>query len=261
MNLQASNTPLTRFLHGFAPLRALAKRALAGTTIEQRFHGGVICLNAVEHAWAWTGRLRYESFDALLQTVLVDRAKDADVFIDIGSNLGAMTLSVVLHAPHVRAVSVDPNGRAVQLLKRSLARNRLTTRVTVIEAAAGSEDGSVIFDDTGSVTGHVSDRGRTVRSIDIRRLIAAELARGRCVLKMDVEGYETRLLPLLADVEHKDRLTVVVEVHALEFNDVGDPERVLATLRAMSATLTTLDGQPIDMVPASAISQIVACWS
>jgi len=43
---------VVRNLHRFAPIRAIGKRLLRRRTIRQPFHGGVICLDAVDHSWA-----------------------------------------------------------------------------------------------------------------------------------------------------------------------------------------------------------------
>ncbi len=59
-----------KLLHKFRFLRLIAKKLAKKLTIKQRFYNGIICLNAVEHSWAWTVKNRYETFDIELQKAL-----------------------------------------------------------------------------------------------------------------------------------------------------------------------------------------------
>ena len=133
--------------HRWPALRALGKRLLRRRTVRQPFHGGVICLDAVEQSWAWTGSIRLESWDRHIQDRLLALSRDCRTMIDIGANLGAMSLSVALRNPDIAIICVEPNRRAAELLRQSIALNRLGDRVTVREAVAGQTDGSVGFEE------------------------------------------------------------------------------------------------------------------
>jgi hypothetical protein len=82
-----------RALHRIAFLRRWAKRIAAGWTITQPFHGGVICLDAVEHSWAWTGTRRLENFEREVQDRLLERLRGRELLSDIGSNIGGFDRS------------------------------------------------------------------------------------------------------------------------------------------------------------------------
>jgi len=132
-------------IHRAHSLRALGKRLLRNRVIKQPFHGGVICLDAVEHSWAWTGAARLESWDRPLQDRLLAISRDCQTMIDVGSNIGTMTLAVALRNPDIRFVCVEPNERAGRLLRQSLTLNRVADRVTLIDAVAGEADGYAGF--------------------------------------------------------------------------------------------------------------------
>jgi FkbM family methyltransferase len=249
-----------RALHRYAPARALAKRLLRGRlTLTQQFHGGVICLDAVDHAWAWVHDCRYESFDRELQDHLAKLASAYDRFIDIGCNVGAMTLAVLLRNRHIDAVCIDPNKRAVALLNRSLARNSLESRATVHCALVGVENGVMPFDPTGSVTGHVTGTGRMAVSLAFGDLLNEQLRHRRCLVKLDVEGFETQLLPQLSGVEHLERCCFVIELHPKGWNELGDSELCLDVLRSTGARVTTLTGGEWSCPPGE-FCQVVATW-
>ncbi len=160
-----------RVLHRLAFLRAAAKSLCRGWVVRQPFHGGVICLDAVEHSWAWTGRNSYEKFDQPLQDALLRHSQERPWLVDLGSNLGAMTLSVVLRNPRAHAVAVDPNPRAHQLLQKSVRRNRLGDRVRLVTAAVAPPGAAVRFDFTGSVVGHVTPDGSAVPAATVTELL------------------------------------------------------------------------------------------
>ncbi|HET7457768.1 MAG TPA: FkbM family methyltransferase [Gemmatimonadaceae bacterium] len=250
----------SRFLHRFGPLRAVAKRALRGVTLEQRFHGGRISLDAVDHAWAWTGRLRYETFDVELQDALLALARGRTTMLDIGCNVGAMTLSVLLREPNISARSFDANPRAVALLRRSLARNRLSDRASVTWAAVALRDGELRFESNGSVIGHVSESGRPTPAVAFAPLVREAAAAGPCLVKVDVEGFETSLIPELANAGPLANVCLVVELHPSGYNGVGAPRRNLEALRATGAEVSTIDGQPVTTISENDFTNVVARW-
>ncbi len=233
-------------IHRARSLRALGKRLLRNRVIKQPFHGGVICLDAVEHSWAWTGAARLEAWDRPIQDRLLALSRDCQTMIDVGSNIGAMTLAVALRNPDIRIVCVEPNTRAGRLLCQSLALNRVDDRVTVIDAVAGEADGYVGFEEGGSTTGHVAQEGALRKqSIDFARLVNESAARGRCLVKVDVEGFETVLLKQLRRVQNRQGLVLIVELHAHRFNEIGNPRECVELLREDGGIVTNLSGHPV----------------
>src|SRR5437867_10895127 len=116
-------------LHRWGVLRKIARRLFRGVTLRQPFHGGVICLDAVEHSWAWSGKFRYEAFDKELQDCLLSLSYKLSHILDIGCNVGAMSLTVLLRNASASAVCFDPNRRAIGLLRRSGELNGLADRL------------------------------------------------------------------------------------------------------------------------------------
>lgn len=164
-------------LHNFSILRLLAKRLFRGVSIRQPFYSGVILLDAVDHSWAWTGKTRYQTHDLELQNKLLSLSFSCHIFIDIGSNIGAMTFSILLRNPQIRAICIDPNARAIQLCQESSRINQLDRRISCLHLAVSDKDGTVPFDDRGSVIGHVGESKKKytlfrslISLIDIRQM-------------------------------------------------------------------------------------------
>ncbi len=245
---------ILQHLHSFSSLRRLARWLLKGRTLSQKFYTGRICFDAVEHSWAWTGNTRYESYDSFLQLRLIDESKKNKYFIDLGANVGVMSLAALLNNPNILVTAVDPNARACELLRKSLSLNHLEQRTHVIQAVAALQAGEVNFTSSGSVTGHVSSAGEICNSIDLIALLNENLKKGDCLVKFDVEGYETILLPGLTAIARDHQLTLFIEVHPKGFNGYGDPEACLKCLIDLGARVEDLEGGSVTWAAPEALT-------
>jgi len=244
-------------LHRSALLRRVAKRVARNLTLTQPFHGGSIAFNAVAHSWAWTGTRNYENFDRELQDRLLALSFDRPHFIDIGANVGAMTLSVLLRNPEARAIAVEPGAEAVALLRHSLRLNGLGGRCEVINVAASAEESFLTFDSAGSVMGHVSPGGQSVRAVGIMDIVRQSETTKPILLKIDVEGFERSLVPAMKGVLAPAGSSAVIELHPFGFNGLGDPQFCFEQLKAQSRfEIRALGGAPIDRVDPGAFTQI-----
>ena len=254
-------TSLVRTLHRSSFLRRIARLVCGGITLRQSFHGGWIFFNAVEHSWAWTNRVRYETFDSYLQTTLLRLSLSHDHIIDIGANVGAMSLSVALRNPQISILALEPNPKACALLARSIRRNRLGDRMHCIQAALSPSSGTLTFDTTGSVTGHVSENGTCVRAITPAELLASVPSGSSILIKMDIEGYETVLLPHLLKSMDRRSCTLVIELHPIGLNQLGDPAACFRELLASGAELLDERFNHAESIVAGNFSNIIARWS
>ena len=248
-----------KLFHRFKFLRLIAKRFAKNITIKQRFYQGKICLNAVEHSWAWTGKNRYETFDREIQDKLYNASFSHDLLIDIGANIGVMTVGTLLHNSTIKAIAVDPNKLANKLLKKTIKFNQLESRCKVINHAVGKENGVLNFDETGSVTGHVSTEGQAVKQIKLSKLLNQNHQQ-KTLVKIDVEGYETVLVEDFDAIINIKDYTFFIEVHQISFNQVGNPEKVFDRLKELNATITGLNGKIVTQLQPHLITQIVVTF-
>jgi FkbM family methyltransferase len=248
-------------LRRLAFLRGIAKRACRGWVIRQSFYGGTICLDAIEHSWLWTDQSNCEKCDRPLQDALLEFSQARPRLVDIGSNLGIMSLGVLLRNPRARLVAVDPNPRVHRLLQKSLRYNGLSDRARLVTAAVAPANTSVRFDFAGSVLGHVTTTGTDVPAVTVAQLLREIPAGESLLIKVDVEGFELSLLPDLVEAARARQAMIVVELHPLGLNGMGDPVRGLELLRSGGASLADLDGRPVTSVDPGAFTQVVATWS
>jgi FkbM family methyltransferase len=123
------------------------------------------------------------------------------VFVDVGANVG--TYAMVL-ARHVGAggkvIAIEPH----PVTHARLAFNRAAsnfTQVTLVAAAAGPSDGELMIETDGGnlgashiVTGERSGTAIKVASLRLQRILDDALVSQVDALKIDVEGYEDRVL-------------------------------------------------------------------
>ena len=243
------------FFHQFKALRQIAKVIGGNINIKQKFYSGYIFLNAVEHSWAWTGDRNYNNFDLPIQQYIHKSAVGRDIFVDIGSNIGVMTLGTLLNNNMIKAVAIDPNKDAIKLLNKSLIYNKISDRCITINAVVGDYDGKIKFDSTGSVTGHVSKTGKEVSVIKLSSILN-QYKDLKTLVKVDIEGYETQIIKELEKIENLNNFKFIIELHPLGFNDVGNPEYVFNLFKNLNGKISDLNGVELTSINQNDISQI-----
>jgi len=147
------------------------------------------------------------------------------ICIDLGANLGQHTRTMASHAAKVYAFEPDP-WTAMELR----ARLADVPNVEVVEAAAGTEDGTLPLYRTSSFDANPVEQSQssslmaekrnidTNNSIDVAVIDFPAFLEGLdadiAVIKMDIEGAEVPLLEALFDHPVKDRIGhLFVETH------------------------------------------------
>jgi FkbM family methyltransferase len=123
------------------------------------------------------------------------------VFVDIGANVGTYAMPLARHVGAAgKVIAVEPH----PVTHARLAFNRGAsdfTQVVLVAAAAGSSDGELMIETDGDNLGasHIASRDRAsnaikVPSLRLQRILAEAGVTHVDALKIDVEGYEDRVL-------------------------------------------------------------------
>jgi FkbM family methyltransferase len=123
------------------------------------------------------------------------------VFVDVGANVGTYALALARH--------IGPDGKVIAIEPHPVTHARLAfnnsasgcTQVKLVAAAAGPSDGSLMIETDGDnlgashiVSGDVSGKAINVPSLRLRRILAQASVAQVDSLKIDVEGFEDRVL-------------------------------------------------------------------
>ena len=130
------------------------------------------------------------------------------VFWDVGANIGCFSWYCFASRPDFEVVSFEPDIRNIQCLRRTSKAWQLSQH-TIVAAAVAETSGQSMFliDDVSGTTGSLPTAGLTFnerhygykpRQVEIRTIslndFAAAGAHPPCVIKIDVEGAELRVL-------------------------------------------------------------------
>jgi FkbM family methyltransferase len=151
------------------------------------------------------------------------------VFVDVGANVGTYALALARHVGEGgKVIAIEPH----PIMQARLAFNRAAsgfTQVTLVAAAAGPSDGELLIatdgDNLGAshiVSGNAADSAIRVPSLRLRRILDDAAVGHVDALKIDVEGFEDRVLtPFFKDAPQGlwPRAIVVEHLSRSEWQD------------------------------------------
>ncbi len=161
--------------------------------------------------------------------------KDARTIVDLGANIGAFAVWASSQRPAASFFSVEPFPSTFSRLTQHVEKNQLQKRVTCVQAAVSSLDGSVRFDATVGkrsycrtiLAGEVDVPAVEVPSYRLKTFLDQfGIDRVDC-LKMDVEGAEYDIL-LSAEPETLKRVSCLT----MEYHDNARAEALWSHLNA-----------------------------
>jgi FkbM family methyltransferase len=180
-------------------------RVSAWHTIEPRYEGG-----------------HYGTHEPPVQKLLAAHLKLGSCFYDIGAHTGFFSiLAAALVGSDGSVVAVEPDRRNAVLLRETIGRNSLSSKVVVVEQALSSFEGTCDFvsavsgpnSNTGmsKIVGRESSGSSEVSCTRMDRL--AEGFTAPNMIKIDVEGAESDVLKGAVRIFESVRPLLICEVH------------------------------------------------
>lgn len=170
----------------------------------------------------WYGERGYETGETEWWRRL---CQDSKTIVEIGANIGYYTVQGASAAPGARYTAVEANPESADIVRRNVALNGLgnvevitaavidETGVETVELALPDQEryvaptGAYLSTGTEGIAGRPASRTITVPAISADGLLAeADL------VKLDIEGYEARVLAAARAHLKANRPTIVVEV-------------------------------------------------
>jgi FkbM family methyltransferase len=156
----------------------------------------------------------------------VYRIHDSDLiragatFVDLGANIGAVSVYAASRAPGLRVIAVEPEPDNLDLLQRNITTNQVDGQVHIARVAVAAEPGrGWIHAGHGNSTLHhePDPDGTEIEIVTLAELLDTHSVRECDFLKIDVEGAEYDIIDG-ADLPTLHRINAI----ALEFDAVGD---------------------------------------
>jgi FkbM family methyltransferase len=184
----------------FRPSVSRLVNLLRAGPIDAQYHGASFRLYHTASATD-SGALFYPDYNSEELSFLCAQTPVGGVFVDIGANIGTFALTLaqqVGQSGTVIAVEPHPLARARLIFNRDASR---LPQVRIVAAAAGPSDGELLIE-TGDgnlgashvVTGNASRNAIRVPSMTLRRILNEAGVAKVDTLKIDIEGFEDRVL-------------------------------------------------------------------
>ena len=138
----------------------------------------------------YCGLLEFEDMSFVLHALRPD-----ELFVDIGANVGCYTV-LAAGAVGAQVVAFEPAARAYAALLDNVRLNNLQARVEARREGVGAQGGQLAFTADLDTLNHVvpPEARRGGLEIPVVTLDGALERRCPCMIKIDVEGYETAVV-------------------------------------------------------------------
>jgi FkbM family methyltransferase len=141
-----------------------------------------------------TGNLYYGLDEFNDMGFLLHFLRKEDVFIDVGSNVGSYT---ILSSAEIGAktISIEPVPSTFDFLAKNISLNNISGLVDTHNIALGGRNGSIRFTTTQDTVNHVAiNNEKDLIEVQVNTLDSVIKEINPCLIKIDVEGYESEVL-------------------------------------------------------------------
>lgn len=124
------------------------------------------------------------------------RLPEGGVFIDIGANVGGITLPICRRRKDIRAISIEASATVFNYLQENIAANGIQNCYAINKALSNTSGDTVMFYSPeklfgkGSVTPLFTDVGVAVETITLDDILISQGEPKVDIIKADIEGYE-----------------------------------------------------------------------
>jgi FkbM family methyltransferase len=193
----------------FVP-RSTPLRILTGPLAGQRW------ISTAGPHGCWLG-----TYERDLQNVFVRTVRAGHVVWDIGANVGFFTLLAArLAGPAGRVIAIEPLPRNLDLLRRHLALNAVVNAVVLAQAVADAPGTALFATGASPSMGRLDAKhGLAVEVTTIDTLVESGVAPAPNVIKMDIEGAESRALAGARQTLLRHRPIILLSTHGWAQHD------------------------------------------
>ncbi len=142
-----------------------------------------------------TGNLYYGLDEFYDMGFLLHLLRQYDVFVDVGANVGSYTI-LASSEIGAKTISIEPVPSTFKFLKDNIALNNIGDLVEIHNIGLAGSNGLIKFTGTHDTVNHVATNNDKKDLIEVKvdTLDNIIKARNPCLIKIDVEGYESEVL-------------------------------------------------------------------
>jgi FkbM family methyltransferase len=195
----------------------------------------------------------YYGFSDLSLSVLLSLVREGDNVIDVGANIGVVGLRLARKIFPGKVLSIEPDKTNFEAASQNVQRNQITN-LSLMNVAVGHARGTAVMHErapgnrAGNRMAPDGITGYEVTMTLLDALVEVDQLRPVRLMKIDVEGYELRVLKGSRRLLQEDRPSLFVEIDDNNLRDQGDSAADLVhVIWSMGYTkLTRADtGQPV----------------
>jgi FkbM family methyltransferase len=188
-----------------------------------------------------TGNIYAGLHDLADMAFVLHSTTKADLFVDVGANVGAYTL-LACAAKGARGFCFEPVPSTYARLTRNLVINDLTTRVVAMNLGISDSEGELRFTSDNNCGNHVvGENERSVGAIKIAVKPLDSLLPGESpsLMKIDVEGFESKVLAgANATLSKRSLSAIIIEVNG---PNSSEQSSLLTTMRNHNFSIYNYD--------------------
>jgi FkbM family methyltransferase len=163
----------------------------------------------------------------------------ADLFVDVGANVGVYTV-LACAVKGARGICFEPVPATYDRLLENLRLNVLCGRVEALNLGVADTEGELLFTSDENTMNHVvPERAHGPNTVRVRVSPLDVILQDRrpSVLKIDVEGFETRVLAgAAATLRHTSLHSVIMELNGSGDRYGFDEDKILETMASFGFT-------------------------
>ena len=144
-----------------------------------------------------------------LLTALASKDK---TFVEVGAHVGYYAVRMAKLYKHV--IAIEPNPQSLECLIRNIELNKVSN-ISIIPVACGDRDAEVLK--LGLMEGGSSFLRRSVQTAEVQVKRLDELVDQGDVVKIDVEGWEEKVIQGATHLIDRCKPIIVVEHHEFEY--------------------------------------------
>ncbi len=153
--------------------------------------------------------------------------KETDLFVDVGANVGAYTV-LASGVAKCRTIAFEPVPFAFRFLTGNIRLNGLESRTLAVQAGIGEKEGTLTFtDDLGTENYVATDADKGGIAVRMTPLDTALKSENPTFIKIDVEGFETKVFAGAGETIRKASLSAMIVERAGNGSRYGFDESAL----------------------------------